>query len=158
MVAALYRADATVYTPLYDPGGYLFYLLFRSLPTEDLLDLYRALWLGHMAMAQFAIALIPYTNLWHIPAALANIAYAEDRRARALRAYPDVERRVEEDKPVGIVKASDTTWRQRLGYEACTSCMRCTNACPAAESGKILDPRGVIFGMRLLVRGGDGQA
>ncbi len=157
LVAALYRAGTGLYTPLYDPGGYVLYLAFRNLPGETLLDVYRALWLLHMSTAQLAIALIPYTNLWHIPAALANIAFASETPARRLRSYPDVEERLEKDVPVGIVKITDTTWRQRLDYEACTSCMRCTNACPAAASGKVLDPRGVIFGMRLLLRsGGDG--
>ena len=157
MVAALYRAGAVEYSPLYDPGGYLMYLAFSRLPSETLLDVYRATWLLHMAMAQLAIALIPFTNLWHIPAAAANIAYAGEPRAAALRSYPDVEKRIEEDRPVGIVRISDSTWKQRLDYEACTSCMRCTNACPAAASGKLLDPRGVIFGMRLMLHSGDGR-
>ena len=155
MVAALYRADNGYENPLADPVGYLFYATFNELPEATLLSLYRATWVTHLVAAQLAIALIPFTNLWHIPAVTLNIAMARPGPpAASIRSYPDLEERIEKDEPIGIVKLKDATWKQLLDYESCTSCMRCTNACPAAESGKLLDPRGVIFGMRRMLREG----
>ncbi|MCE4615943.1 MAG: 4Fe-4S dicluster domain-containing protein [Aeropyrum sp.] len=156
MVVALYRYERGFESPLFDPVGYIVFLAVSNINYDFLATLYRATWLIHLALAQLGIALIPFTNLWHIPAAIANIALAPTAPpVRTLRTYEDLDERIEKDMPIGIVRLADTTWKQRLDYEACTSCMRCTNACPAAESGKILDPRGVIYGMRLALRTGD---
>ncbi|WP_218184346.1 heterodisulfide reductase-related iron-sulfur binding cluster [Aeropyrum camini] len=155
MVVALYRAEAGFESPLYDPVGYLVYTALKGVDRDVLSEVYRGLWLLHLALAQLGIALIPFTNLWHIPAVLANIALARPAPPVAgLRTYEDLDERIENDMPIGVIKLSDTTWKQRLDFEACTSCMRCTNSCPAAESGKVLDPRGVIYGLRLMLREG----
>ncbi|GBF09865.1 putative iron-sulfur protein [Aeropyrum pernix] len=159
MVVALYRYGEGFESPLYDPVGYLVYLALEGVDRDILVEAYRGLWLLHLALAQLGIALIPFTNLWHIPAVLANIAFARPGPAVAgLRTYEDLDERIEQDKPIGVVKLSDTTWKQRLDFEACTSCMRCTNSCPAAESGKVLDPRGVVYGLRLKLREGDWES
>ncbi|MEB3774716.1 MAG: 4Fe-4S dicluster domain-containing protein [Desulfurococcales archaeon] len=147
MAAAGYRYEYE--SPSYDPIGFIFYTWASSLDTGTLITYYRALWMFHMVLAHMTLALIPLTNLWHIPVAGINIALSrKGKPAQVLRSYPDIDKRIEEDKPIGVVKLSDTTWKQRLDYEACTSCMRCTNACPAFASGKILSPREVIVTMR----------
>ncbi len=153
MAAAGYRAEYE--SPWFDPVGYLFFSWAISLDQGTLIHYYRILWIFHLTIAHLTLALIPFTNLWHIPAAGLNIALSRlEPPARALRSYPDIDRRIEEDKPVGIVKLSDTTWKQRLDYEACTNCLRCTNACPAHASGKVLDPRLIILTMRDLLHRG----
>ena len=147
MAAAGYRAEYE--SPAFDPIGYIFFKWASSLDKGTLEAYYRGLWLFHMILAHFTMALIPFTNLWHIPVAGLNIALSRKEPApAALRTYPDIDERIEEDKPIGIVRLRDTTWKQRLDYEACTSCMRCTNACPAFASGKVLSPRDVIVTMR----------
>ena len=142
-------------SPSWDPVGYLIYQWASNMSPDQIESLYRPLWLFHMLLAQLTLALIPFTNLWHIAASSLNAALARpEPPAAAVRAYPDIDQRIEEEKPIGIVKLSDTTWKQRMDYEACTSCMRCTNACPAYASGKLLSPRDVITTLRDMMLAG----
>jgi nitrate reductase gamma subunit/NAD-dependent dihydropyrimidine dehydrogenase PreA subunit len=139
----------------WDPIGYLIYSWASNMSPEAIESLYRPLWLFHFLIAQLTLMLIPYTNLWHIAASSLNVALSRpEPPAAAIRAFPDIDERIEEEKPIGIVKLSDTTWKQRMDYDACTSCMRCTNACPAYASGKILSPRDVIITMRNMMYAG----
>lgn len=142
-------------SPLFDPVGYLVFKWAAHHSAAQIQSIYRPLWLFHLTIAQLTLALIPFTNLWHIAAASLNVALARtEPPAAAIKAYEDIDERIEEEKPIGIVKLADTNWKQRMDYDACTSCMRCVNACPAAASGKILRPRDIIVNMRdLMYRG-----
>ncbi|MCE4624649.1 MAG: (Fe-S)-binding protein [Desulfurococcales archaeon] len=142
-------------SPLWDPIGYMIYSWASNLTPEGIEAIYRPLWLFHLLIAQLTLALIPFTNLWHIAASSLNVALARPEPPQeALKAYLDIDQRIEEEKPIGVVKLADTTWKQRLDYDACTSCMRCTNSCPAFASGKLLSPRDLIIGMRNLMYAG----
>lgn len=153
MSAAAYRAGFE--SPLFDPLGYPFYLLASQLSFDELRLYYRILWVTHMVLAQLAIALIPFTNLWHIIASNINIALSRPGPpVGALRSYPDIDDRLSKGIPLGLAELRYSTWKQRLDWDACTSCMRCTNACPAYASGKPLDPRLVIVTLRDLMYSG----
>jgi Fe-S oxidoreductase/nitrate reductase gamma subunit len=133
----------------FDPIGYLVFLWARTVPLPTLQEIYRGLWLFHMSIAMATLAIIPYTNLWHIYAAAMNVTF--QRRGtlpQGVKPVDDIDERIEKGKPLGVVKLSDTTWKQRMDFDACTSCMRCTNACPAYASGKVLSPRDVIVTLR----------
>lgn len=49
---------------------------------------------------------------------------------------------------VGARRAQDLTWKQLLDAQACVSCGRCDDHCPALISGKPLSPRKVIRNIR----------
>ncbi len=141
--------------PWFDPVNYLIFLWMKNFPISELEVIYRGLWLFHMTLAMVAMALIPYTNLWHIYAASINVSLKrEGEMPDGIKPVLDIDERIEKGENIGIVKLSDTTWKQRLDFDACTSCMRCTNACPAYNSGKLLSPRNVIVGMAGMMRKG----
>ncbi len=143
-------------SPLWDPLGYPFYSWAQALDEATLTSIYRQLWVFHMLIAHLTIALIPFTNLWHIPAAGLNILLRRQQEpVAATRVYEDINERIDNDMPIGVVKLEDTTWKQRLDYDACTSCMRCTNSCPAFASGKPLSPRDIIVDMRTIMHEGE---
>jgi len=48
------------------------------------------------------------------------------------------------DGPYGAVHAQDLTGKQSLDILACTRCGRCSEACPAVEAGRSLDPLAMI--------------
>ncbi|MEN2999924.1 MAG: (Fe-S)-binding protein [Acidilobaceae archaeon] len=153
LLAAAHRSSFE--SPLFDPLGYLFYLAFSGLSFDEIRTYYRGLWVIHMTAAMATIALIPFTNLWHIIASNLNIALARPGPpVGALRSYPDVDERISSGAGVGIVKLSASSWKQRMDWDACTSCMRCTNACPAFAAGKPLSPQNVMVTLRdLMYRG-----
>jgi Fe-S oxidoreductase len=49
---------------------------------------------------------------------------------------------------IGFTGLDDMSWKQRLDQDACTKCGRCSSVCPAAESGRPLDPRDVILDLK----------
>ncbi len=135
--------------PWFDPVGYLVFLWARNVALPTLQSLYRGMWLLHMSLAMAALAVIPLTNLWHIYAAALNVTFQrEGSPAQGVKPVTDLDERLEAGRPIGVVRLADTTWKQRLDYDACTSCMRCTNSCPAFASGKLLSPRDVVVTLR----------
>jgi len=91
------------------------------------------------------IALLPYTAFRHIAAAATNVAYASSRRKGAVRALPL------QEGDMGAGTVTDLTWGQCLDAEACVSCGRCEEQCPAFISGKSLSPRRVMQGISALL-------
>ncbi|MCX8195550.1 MAG: heterodisulfide reductase-related iron-sulfur binding cluster [Acidilobaceae archaeon] len=152
-LAAAHRAAFE--SPLFDPIGYLFFLAFSQLSFDEIRTYYRVLWVAHMIAAMSAIALIPYTNLWHIVASNLNIALARPAPpVGSLRSYADIDERLSSGAGVGMTKLSASSWKQRMDWDACTSCMRCTNACPAYAAGKPLSPQKVMTTLRDLMYAG----
>ncbi len=146
-----YRIAAGTSSPYYDPVGYL--IGSRLEGYGSLTTLYRSVWVLHLVVVMTTLALLPWTNLWHILAGSLNAAYARESMAD-IAEVEDIEKKVDEGETFGIIKLSDTNWKHRMDYDACTSCMRCTNACPAFNTGKPLSPRDLIITLRNMMYSG----
>lgn len=48
----------------------------------------------------------------------------------------------------GAKDVMDLTWKQLLDAYTCTECGRCTSACPANQTGKLLSPRKIMMSTR----------
>lgn len=67
----------------------------------------------------------------------------------------------EEAAPValGLETVRDLPWKMRLDFLTCVECRRCTDNCPSARAGNVLDPRGFILSGRQAMAAEDpGQA
>jgi Fe-S oxidoreductase/nitrate reductase gamma subunit len=143
-----YRLD---WIGFYDPIGTSITFLFSSISPPDLITIYRVLWASHMIVVFVAIALIPYTKLSHILiGAFANTFYARAESPSLPQAIPNIYDIVENGKTLGVQKAVETTWKQRMDYDSCIKCTRCHNSCPANVSGKLLSPMDTMLKMRKL--------
>jgi Fe-S oxidoreductase len=60
---------------------------------------------------------------------------------------------IEEQEEFGISKLSQFTWHDRLNFDACTECGRCTAACPVNRAGGELDPRNIIQSLKAKMNG-----
>ena len=138
---------------IWDPIGMIIAAGLTGWDPTALVTMYRALWTMHMVVAIAAIGALPYTKLGHIIiSGFFNTFYARLEHPSAFKPIPDVEKIVEEGKTFGIVKLIDTTWKQRMDYDACTKCARCHNACPANLTGKPLSPMNLMLTMREALR------
>ncbi len=90
------------------------------------------------------IAILPFSFMRHLISGSLNVVYRQKRPRGAMRGM-DLEDRV------GAQSVGDFTWKQLLDVQACMSCGRCDEACPAAISGKPLSPRQVMGGIYDLV-------
>lgn len=103
------------------------------------------LWWVHAVVAFAFIAAIPYSRMLHIIAGSLSIA-TQNKQLGRLEAI-DLEE-VEETGRFGVGRVQDFTDRQLLELDACVSCGRCEDACPAFEAGKPLSPRDVVQDIR----------
>ena len=103
------------------------------------------LWWAHTVLALGFIAAFPYTRLLHSVAGAVNLA-AQSTPLGTM--HPVSLEEVEDTGQVGAAFIQDFTRRQLRELDACVSCGRCQDACPAFEAGKPLSPRDVVQDLR----------
>ena len=96
----------------------------------------------HFLAVLLFIAAIPFTFMRHAVASPLNVFYRK-QGARAALTHPSIE-----SGEIGARTINDFSWKQMLDAEACVSCGRCDENCPAAISGKPLSPRKIIRNIR----------
>ena len=87
---------------------------------------------------------LPFSKHLHIATAFPNIWYRKLRPRGELPAM-DLER---EDATFGLKSLQDLGWKDLLDGFTCTECGRCQQACPAWNTGKPLNPKTFIMGIR----------
>jgi Fe-S oxidoreductase len=96
-------------------------------------------WLHTLALAIF-LPLIPHTK--HLHLALSPITIFL-RRAGFSRIPP-----LAADEDFGLETGKDVTRIDALQAFSCVECGRCTEHCPAYNTGKVLNPKEIILGLR----------
>jgi Fe-S oxidoreductase len=114
----------------------------------------------HVGLVLVFLNLLPYSKHFHILTAIPNVFLAtRDHLSEPRPIAPDagslmalVERATDLDDelraPLGAARISHYSWKDLLDLYSCTECGRCTEHCPAAQTGKALDPKQLIVGLR----------
>lgn len=92
----------------------------------------------HFYFLLLLMAVVPFTFFRHLILAPLNVFYKRKGNAGELKNMPSV------IGPPGANHVSDFTWKQLLDAEACVSCGRCEENCPAFISGKPLSPGKIV--------------
>jgi Fe-S oxidoreductase/nitrate reductase gamma subunit len=114
-----------------------------------------AVWWTHALLALGFIALMPYTRLLHALAGAVNLAI-RDHKLGTMTTVSLAE--VEATGQIGVARVADFLRRQLVELDACVSCGRCEDSCPAFEAGKPLSPRNVVQNLVAALDAGGGQA
>jgi len=104
-----------------------------------------ATWWFHAVLALTLIALFPYTRLLHGIAGTVRLAAGVERLGRL---SPVSIEQVEETGEIGVSRVQQFKRWQLVELDACVSCGRCEQECPAFEAGKPLSPRNVVQDVR----------
>ena len=105
-----------------------------------------ALWWVHVVVVLAFLNYLLYSKHSHILAALPNIYF---RKLGQRGILPKLDLEADDITKTGVVSEwKDFTWRSLLDGFACTECARCTNACPAYNTGKPLSPMQVVHDLR----------
>lgn len=99
------------------------------------------LWWTHSVVAFGFIAAVPYCRLMHVVAGSLSVI-TQDRIIGSM--IPVTMEEVEQTGRIGAGRIEDFSRRQLLELDACVSCGRCEDACPAFEAGKPLSPRDIV--------------
>lgn len=128
--------------------GYIFVSEFIK-DDFTILLVYRLFWFVHIIITTLTMALIPYTKLYHLIAGgIINTFFSRLEHPSAFKHIPNIDEIVEKGDIPGANSLISLSWKQRMDYDACVNCARCTDNCPATESGKPLNPMDLILTLR----------
>jgi len=102
-------------------------------------------WWTHLLILLAFLVYVPQSKHFHILTAPVNILLRKKEPAGRLSKL-DLED--EEAESFGVGKVEAFTSKQMLDFYACVECGRCTNVCPAANTGKMLSPMHLITKLR----------
>ncbi|HEX2755775.1 MAG TPA: (Fe-S)-binding protein [Candidatus Limnocylindrales bacterium] len=131
-----------------DPGAFVAAALagpLRSAVGPGLLEAgFVVLWWAHIVIVAVFLVDLPFSKHLHIATAFPNIWYRKLAPRGELPAM-NLER---EDATFGLKSLQDLGWKDLLDGFTCTECGRCQAACPANFTGKPLNPKALIMGIR----------
>lgn len=116
----------------------------RSLDPGVLEAGFAVTWWLHMLIVAAFLVYLPFSKHLHIATAFPNI-YFRKLRPRGELPRMDLEA---ENATFGVRTLADLGWNDLLDGFTCTECGRCQQACPAWNTGKPLNPKHFIMGIR----------
>jgi Fe-S oxidoreductase/nitrate reductase gamma subunit len=105
---------------------------------------FAGLWWAHIALVAAFLVYLPFSKHLHIVTSFFNIYFRKLAPRGELPAM-DLE---DETATFGLRTLQDLGWKDLLDGFTCTECGRCQAACPANATGKPLNPKAFIMGIR----------
>lgn len=102
-------------------------------------------WWLHLLILLAFLVYVPQSKHFHLITAPINIFM---KRTTPVGRLSKLDLEDEEAESFGVGKIEDFTQKQLLDLYACVECGRCTNVCPAANTGKLLSPMHMITKLR----------
>lgn len=131
---------------------------FNGMSSETLVIVERTAWWLHILGIFAFLNYLPYSKHLHIILAFPNAYYARLASQGKMKNMPEVQKEVlyamqPDQVPAdaapparfGAKDVFDLTWRNILDAYSCTECGRCSEACPATKTGKLLSPRRIMM-------------
>lgn len=136
--------------------------LFENGSSSTLIGIERGAWWLHIAGIFVFLNYLPYSKHLHIILAFPNTYYARLKPQGKMVNMPEIQQEVlyamqpetvpaeagEAQKRFGAKDVTDLTWKNLLDAYTCTECGRCTQQCPASQTGKKLSPRKIMMDTR----------
>ncbi|KAA3646930.1 MAG: (Fe-S)-binding protein [Bacteroidetes bacterium] len=147
-------------------SGSLIVPLYESFSTGFLIFVERVSWWFHIIGVLLFLNYLPYSKHFHIILAFPNVFFSKlDPKGKftnmeavtkevKLMFDPEADPYAAPAEPEGPVErfgakdVQDLTWKQLMDAYSCTECGRCTEQCPAAQTGKLLSPRKIMMDTR----------
>ena len=128
-------------------SGFIAFLIFLLMVTylasffvADADPATRVLWWVHTLTLLTFLPIIPHTKHLHLILSPATVFLS---RGGFSQIPPLVG-----DEDFGLIAGTDLTRLATLQAYSCVECGRCTEHCPAANTGKLLNPKEIILGLR----------
>jgi heterodisulfide reductase subunit C len=136
--------------------------LFANMSDRSLMVLERTCWWLHIVGIFAFLNYLPYSKHLHILFAFPNAYYGRLEPKGKFENMPDIQKEVlyamqpelaptettAMHKKFGAKDIFDLSWKNLLDAYSCTECGRCTAACPANITGKVLSPRLIMMKTR----------
>ncbi|MBI2730847.1 MAG: (Fe-S)-binding protein [Sphingobacteriales bacterium] len=135
--------------------------LLQSTGNSTLVLIERTAWWLHIVGILAFLNYLPYSKHLHIMLAFPNAYYARLEPYGKMKNMPEIQNEVlyamqPELAPAnaatpakfGAKDVMDLSWKNLLDAYSCTECGRCSTACPANQTGKLLSPRKIMMDTR----------
>lgn len=135
--------------------------LFSGLSTTTLIGIERTCWWIHIIGILAFLNYLPYSKHLHIMLAFPNAYYARlpllGKMTNMVAVQNEVKYMMQPElappgdaQPMkfGAKDIFDLSWKNLLDAYSCTECGRCSAACPANMTGKLLSPRKIMMDTR----------
>jgi ferredoxin len=146
-------------------GGFivssLLHPLFAGISSDTLIVIERSAWWLHIVGIFIFLNYLPYSKHLHILLAFPNAYYTRLAPKGQMKNMPSVQNEVlyamqpelapadaAQPDRFGAKDIFDLSWRNLLDAYSCTECGRCSAACPATITGKLLSPRKIMMDTR----------
>jgi len=138
-------------------------LIAPLLPSSEsaLIMIERSAWWFHIIGILAFLNYLPYSKHFHIILAFPNTYYSNlepkgeftnmgsvTNEVKAMLDPSYTPEPVAEGGKFGAKDVTDLTWKSLMEAYTCTECGRCTSACPANMTGKLLSPRKIMMDTR----------
>ncbi len=114
------------------------------------------MWWTHVLLILVFLNYLPYSKHLHVITSLPNVYLSNTSGPGTIGAMRPMNLEAEGVEQFGAADVKDLPWKNLLDGYSCTECGRCTAACPANITGKVLSPRKIVINVRerLLEYGG----
>jgi len=136
--------------------------LFNGMGEQNLLIFMKAAWWLHWIGILLFVNYIPFSKHLHIFLAFPNTYYSKLEAVGTIDNMKSVTTEVQlmldpnfplpenyvSPEGFGAKDVTDLSWKNLMEAYSCTECGRCTSACPAHITGKLLSPRKIMMDTR----------
>jgi len=140
--------------------------IFGGMSTSALIAIERGTWWFHIVGILLFLNYLPYSKHFHIILAFPNVFYSKLEPKAQFDNMDSVKKEVElmfdpsadpyaapaetdaSPERFGAKDVTDLSWKQLMDAYSCTECGRCTQQCPASQTGKLLSPRKIMMDTR----------
>jgi heterodisulfide reductase subunit C len=140
----------------------IFAPMMQGLSASTLIGIERTCWWLHIAGIFAFLNYLPYSKHFHILLAFPNAYYKPLEPKGKMDNMESIEKEVlymfkpelaptnvdAQTQKFGAKDIFDLSWKNLLDAYTCTECGRCTAACPANTTGKLLNPRKIMMDTR----------
>ncbi len=151
-----------------DTGNFIFSgiiaPLFSNFSATTLMSVERSCWWLHILGIFSFLNYLPYSKHLHILLAFPNAYYTslnEDGKMENMETVQNEVKYMMQPELAPVISGSnaepmkfgakdvfDLSWKSLLDAYSCTECGRCSSACPANQTGKLLSPRKIMMDTR----------
>lgn len=105
-------------------------------------------WWMHAVLVLVFLNYLPYSKHLHVITSLPNTFFSNTSGPGQVGIMRAMDLEAEGIETFGAADVRDLTWKNLLDGYSCTECGRCTAACPANITGKVLSPRKIVVNTR----------
>jgi Fe-S oxidoreductase len=147
VVARAMHAQAAGFS-IWEPLGSLAAPAVAALPATAARAVWHASFWTHVTLILLFLNILPYTKHFHVITAIPNVFLHRLEPAGRLVPIEDLEGRVEREETLGVRRIEELSRKHILDLYTCTECGRCSDHCPAAQTGKLLSPKQLTIDLR----------